>query len=187
MRSGLGSRRGFWCSTTGDGTPLDARPGAAAARCRARLGTPQYHPVAAFGRRGGRRRRLPVFRLVARRLAGEPRLLRPRRYSANLAAARPLRAPPAGSALGNFEPGPLLDDADPNPAWRTPGAQRSVPLVSAPELPAGDRRNRRVAARVRGRSDSGVIFGPERDVDLPAHPDRGERSGAAAKAVRSSA
>src|SRR5271168_1369135 len=148
MPSGRASRRGFWCSTTGDCTPLDARSDPAAARRRTRLGTPQYRPVAAEGRRGGRRRRLPVFRPVACRLAGEPRPLCPRCYSANLAAARSFRAAPAGPALGHFEPGPLLDDADPDPTRRTPGANRSVPLVPAPELPAGDHGDRYAAARL---------------------------------------
>src|SRR6516164_1380112 len=184
MRSDQASRQGFWCSTTGDSPPRDTRSGPIAAPCRARLGTPQYHPVAAAGWRGGGRRRLSVLCPVSCRLAGEPRLLRPRCDLPGLAITRFLRAAAAGPTLGNFELGPSLDDADPNPTGRTPGANRSLPLAPPPELPVGHRGDRCAAARLRGRPDRGVIFDRQLDADRPAHSDRGKGSRTTARAVR---
>src|SRR6516164_7113604 len=159
MRWGQVSLQGFWCSRTGDHTTLDTRSGPAAARCRADLGPPQYPAVATAGRSGGGPRRLPISCPVARRLAGKSRASCPRRDTAGLAAARSLRAIPAGQVMGDFEPRPLLDHTDPDPARRAAGAYRSVSLVATSELSAGDCGNRRVAARLWGRPDCSVIFG----------------------------
>src|SRR5216683_1381881 len=184
MRSGPASRQAFWCSTTGDGIPLDARAGLAAARSRTRQGTPQYRPAAPAGRRGGGFRRLSALCTAACRMAGEPRRLRARFRCARLAFARPLCIAPVWPALGYSQLGGLLDDADRDPTRRTPRANRPVPSHSAPELPAGDRGDRRAAARFRGGRDRDGVFGPQPGTDRSAHPDRGERSRATAGAVR---
>src|SRR6202011_3342541 len=110
----------------------------------------EYRTVASAGWLRDRRRGLPVLHPAARRVAREPRRFCAGCCPARLAAARPLRAASAGPALGNIEPRTILDDADHHLARCSARANRSLPLFPAPELSAGDRRDRDAAPRFRG-------------------------------------
>src|SRR5262252_192687 len=176
MPSDQVSRRDFSSSRTVERAILDARPSRLAAAGRTDSFAQKYRLAATTRGDRGRCRGLSALRSTPRCLADEPCVTGSSGHPAQLVADRPLRPSANGAALDYCEPGALLDNAHYHAARCTVDANRPLSLFEAPQLPAGNRRDRRAASRVWRRRDRRDVFRPQLDIARPAHLDRGSDS-----------